>query len=292
MFDNKRVLAINYADDKFEYQRKYNTKTAYEKGKVDKVIEYSPRDIDNDFFQDNKVIFNYERGAGLWLWKPYVILKTLEQMDEGEYLFYCDAGAFYVNPVKKMINVMEKCHIDLMTFEIPLLERQFTKKETFVRMKYDDYSQNQICTGYILIKKSFSSLSILKEWFTYMQDEICVSYKHFTQEEEFPDYVSHREDQSVFSIVCRKNGIIPFRDPSQYGERPWEYGWIKSYEGRWKRWTLNEKKYSTSSYPKVVVSNRKINPLVFKKKELYKSILWKIGLYNRYYYKYRFGALI
>lgn len=39
-----------------EYQRKYNTKTAYKKGKVDKVVEYSPRDIDNDFYQDNKVI--------------------------------------------------------------------------------------------------------------------------------------------------------------------------------------------------------------------------------------------
>lgn len=286
------IIAINYSDNKFENQRKYNTSTAYRKGRVDKVIEYTSADIDPAFYERNKTILLYQRGAGLWLWKPYIILKTLDGMKSGDYLFYCDAGAYYVDKVSKLVAVMEKQHIDLMPFESPLLERQFTKKETFTRIGYHDYSQNQICASYILIKKNDSSLRILREWFNYMQDEVCVSYKHFTNEEDFPDYISHREDQSVFSLVCRKNQIHPFRDPSQYGERPWEYAWLKSYENRWKKWKLSEKKYPDSSYPRIIVSNRKFDPLQFKKKEFYKTVLWRIGLYNRYYYKYRFGALI
>lgn len=286
------IIAINYCNARFETQRKYNTATAYTKGKVDRVIEYSLADIDAVFYERNQAIFAYERGAGLWLWKPYIILQTLREMQEGDYLFYCDAGAYYVDRVHKLVDVMEREHIDIMPFEIPFLERQFTKKETFVRMDYGDYTHNQICTTCMLLKKNDSTLSFISQWLTYMQDEICVSYRHFTEEAEFPDFVSHREDQSIFSLLCRKHHLQPFRDPSQYGDRPWEYAWMPSYEWRWKPWTLSEKKYPNSPYPKIIVSNRKFDPLRFQKKERYKSFLWRLGLYNRYYYKYRFGALI
>ncbi len=286
------IIAINYSDARFETQRKHNTATAYAKGKVDRVIEYSPADIDSAFYERNQAIFAYERGAGLWLWKPYIILRTLRGMKEGDYLFYCDAGACYVDRVDKLVRVMERERVDVMPFEIPFLSRQFTKKETFTRMGYDDYSHNQICAGYLLLKKNDASLSFISRWLAWMQDEICVSYRHFTNEAEFPDFVAHREDQSVFSLLCRKQGLQPFRDPSQYGDRPWEYAWLPAYAKQYKPWKLNEKKYPNSPYPKIVVSNRKADPARFQKKERYKSLLWRLGLYNRYYYKYRFGALI
>lgn len=286
------IIAINYSDANFQTQRQYNTATAYTKGKVDQVIEYAPCDIESAFYERNQAIFAYKRGAGLWLWKPYIILYTLRRMKEGDYLFYCDAGAYYVDKVRKLVDVMEQQGVDVMPFEIPFLERQFTKKETFTRMDYEDYSQNQICTGYMLLKKSELSLSIISQWLAYMQDEVCVSYRHFTQETEFSDFVAHREDQSVFSLLCRKHHIQPFRDPSQYGDRPWEYAWMPIYEKKWKPWTLNEKKYPNSPYPKIIVSCRHSCPAHFRKKECYKSLLWRLGLYNRYYYKYRFGALV
>ena len=40
------IVAINYADEKYKAAQKYNTNTAYKKGRVNKVIEYSPSDID------------------------------------------------------------------------------------------------------------------------------------------------------------------------------------------------------------------------------------------------------
>ena len=45
------IIAINYADEKFVKQQKLNTYTAYEKGKVDIVFEYSPEDIEDCFYK-------------------------------------------------------------------------------------------------------------------------------------------------------------------------------------------------------------------------------------------------
>lgn len=291
MYNDRKVIAINYSDAKFEKQREYNSFTAYKKGKVDKVIEYSPLDIDAIFSSKNAHIFAYKRGAGLWLWKPYIILKTLGQMQEGDYLFYCDSGVYYVDKISRLIDVMEKEKTSVMVFELPLLEREWTKKEVFSIMKYSDDSHNQICGTYILLKKDEFSVNIINDWLEYMQDERCASQKQFTQEKNPEGFIEHREDQSVFSLICRKNNIEPFRDPSQFGDRPWQYAWNKRCLDK-KKWTYNEKIYPNSSYPRIVVSNRNAEPLEFKKKEFLRNIFWKLGIYNRYYFKYRAGASI
>lgn len=288
MHKNRNVIAINYCDKGFETQRTYNTQTAYSKGKVDKVIEYSVADIDNTFLEKNTAIFSEERGAGLWLWKPYIILKTLKLMDEGDFLFYCDAGAYYVDSVSKLIDSLDNNGGDIMPFELPLISRQWTKKETFTTIGFDSSAQNQILAGYLLVRNTAYSRDIITEWLYYMQDEKCSSPKQLTKEANYDDFVAHREDQSVFSIICRKNHIQPFRDPSQYGDRPYEYAWRKSYASFWKRFSFRKKKYTNSKYPKILVSNRKSNPIKYKRYESIINILWKIGMYNEYFYKWKY----
>ena len=39
------IVAINYADKNFKNAQKLNTKTAYKYGKVDRVVEYTPDDL-------------------------------------------------------------------------------------------------------------------------------------------------------------------------------------------------------------------------------------------------------
>lgn len=47
------IIAINYADSTYKKAQQFNTKTAYKYGKVDRVIEYGPENIDNSRFFDN-----------------------------------------------------------------------------------------------------------------------------------------------------------------------------------------------------------------------------------------------
>lgn len=283
------IIAINYADDNYKLQQEYNTQTAWKKGKVDCVIEYHPKDIDSAFLDKNKHIFAYKRGAGLWLWKPYIILKTLQQMNDGDYLFYCDSGAYYTKPIRKLVSVLERDGIEIMPFELPLLECQWTKRETFVEMGCDNNQTNQILATFLLLKKSPLAMKIVNEWLYYSQNEICISPKLFTDIKNPNDFIAHREDQSIFSLLCRKNGIIPYREPSQYGDRPYIYAWTP--RSGMKEYSLHYRKYPRSTYPRIVVSVRKSNPKEYRWKNFIKDIFDYVGLY-RLIFKYKTQAKI
>lgn len=55
------IIAVNYADKKFQRAQKLNSRTARQWG-ADKVIEYGPEDIDETFRQRNKEILDTPRG--------------------------------------------------------------------------------------------------------------------------------------------------------------------------------------------------------------------------------------
>lgn len=276
------IYVVNYADVKFADNRKYCSYTAIATGRADKVFEYSPDDIPVSYKNAHKEIFSYERGNGLWLWKPYIISHALNRIKDGDYLMYIDSGAFFVDKIQKLIDVMNECHQDLLTFELPLLQRQFTKKETFDIMGITQYDTNQRLSGYILFKKTSFTLSFVKEWLFYMENESALSFKHFDSSiEEFPDFYSHREDQSILTLLCLKYALPSFRDPSQFGDRPWMYA-SSSY-------SYNPKEYKESTYPKIVVSNRKENPKKYRIKELIQTIGNKLGLYTQKYYFWKFN---
>ena len=99
---------INYADKKYYKSQKLNTRTGYSIAHFDKIIEYNKKSIDSDFVNKNKYIINSLRGAGYWLWKPYIIYKTLMIMKDGDYLFYCDAGSFFIKDINHLIDEMNK----------------------------------------------------------------------------------------------------------------------------------------------------------------------------------------
>ena len=69
-------ILINYADRGFFKAQKLNSESGLEHG-FDRVINYCRKDIDSDFLNKNEYILNKVRGAGYWLWKPYIILNVL-----------------------------------------------------------------------------------------------------------------------------------------------------------------------------------------------------------------------
>lgn len=266
------IIAINYSDENFREAQKLNTMTAYSKGKVDKVIEYSPEDIEAEFYNKHKKIFSSSRGGGYWLWKPYIILKTMKDMNEGDYLLYCDSGTAYINNVQYLVDDLEKSQQDIMIFELPLIEKQWTKDKTFKLMECDIEefrNSNQILATYILIKVNDNSKEIMSEFL-----ELCTNDKILIDNyDKETDLIEHRHDQSIFSLLCKKKNLKTFRDPSQYGIRPWEYMANKRL--------YNFKKYTNSHYPQIFVSFRKENGKNYVRKDKIKYLLTILGILNK-----------
>ena len=250
------LYVVNYANgEPYESYRKINTRTAKWFGKADRVIEYSSKDIPQSYKEAYKDIFAYKRGNGLWLWKPYLINKALDEIKNGDWLMYLDAGTTVIRDLHHIIRHTEGQGLDIFLMEQPLLSRQFTKRECYVKMGLEDHGENQVL-GLLLLRKSSTSVAFVKEWLNLCEDEEMLSPKKFHPEiVEFPDYVSHREDQSVLNLLRLKYNIPVFRDCSDYGEMP--------YMNACKEYAYNPMSYDNCNYSTLVLCNRKVDPLMY-----------------------------
>ena len=67
-----------------------------------------------------KKIFAEKKGAGYWLWKPYIINKTLGMVNDGDYILYSDSGSAFVNSIKHLVREMDRANTDVMVFSLKL----------------------------------------------------------------------------------------------------------------------------------------------------------------------------
>lgn len=215
-FSKEKIWAINYADANFCRSQKLNTWSAKHIAKVGKVVSYSPDDLDRKFREENQEIFSQKRGGGYWLWKPYLILRTLNQMEENAVLVYSDSGGFFVKNIRAMLKYFPERQ-DVMCFEIPLKEKAYTKRLLFERLRCTDkrfHETNQIIGTYLLIKNTTGSREFVQKWLEYSKIPQYIMDKSATDGFfECADFVEHRHDQSIFSLLCKLEGIHPSRDP-------------------------------------------------------------------------------
>lgn len=215
-------VLINYANKTYRKAQKLNTWTGKHIAGFDKVIEYSPDDVDSDFRRAYHDIFSYQRGNGLWLWKPYFLCKTLDSLRDGDILFYADSGTFWIRKAKPIFDIIEK--EDIFVSSIPLIERQFTKRYVFEQMgmNYAEYGEtNQIQATMIGVKKTGTMMEFSKQWLDYCCQIDLISPDSCLEESE--KMISHREDQSILSLLCKKKGILVHKDPTQCGRVPEQY---------------------------------------------------------------------
>lgn len=187
-------------------------------GGFDVIKSYGPEDIEVDYFKTHKKILSEQRGNGLWLWKPYFILRTMNESADGDYIFYSDSGAFFIRSIDNLINSMDR---DIWVSDIPLIEESFTKEACFEKMACTtDYYRktNQIQGTFLLLKNTEHTRNFVSKWL-----ELCENIDLLGpagENEENKCLISHREDQSILSLLCKKEGIKAHRDPSHRGTYP------------------------------------------------------------------------
>lgn len=268
------LYVVNYANgEPYESYRRINSRTARWFGKADKVIEYSDANIPQSYKDKHKEIFAYKRGAGLWLWKPYLIHKALMSINEGDWLMYLDSGTTVINDIHKLIDFTNSQGQEVFLMEQPLLGRQFTKRECYELMGVEEKGENQ-ALGLLLLQRTENTVKFVEEWLHACENEELLSPNHFHPEiEEFPDYFAHREDQSILSLLRVKHNLPIYRDCSDYGVMPWQYRGAG-------QWTYNPKEYPECKYPTIILCNRKAKPLNYFFKYLIKRIYYWFKPFN------------
>ena len=211
------IWSITYGNEPYENAKQLNAWSAVNKGKVDKVIVYSPNDIDSDFYAENEKILKEKRGNGYWLWKPYLILKTLNEIPENDYLIYSDAGIIFLKSIKVLIEKMEESNLSVMCFSIDLKEKHYSKRDAFILLNCDSpefTDTEQRLSGFSIFKNTKQSREIVSQWLECCKDDrINTDKPNVMPYPNYEKFVENRHDQTCWSLVTKTNHIPSFRDP-------------------------------------------------------------------------------
>jgi len=213
-------LTFGGPSDNYHKRVKELTSQANTFNLFDNIIGYTEKDLKNDknfWNRHGNFLENNKRGYGYWLWKSYIILKTLNNINENDIILYCDAGCHLkLNNKYKLleyIDILNKSQYGIMSFQMNYIEKHWNKGD--VLKYFNDNYQNidiekiknsgQNHATFMLIKKNKHSVILINKWY-----ELCSNY-HFIDDSlsiEKNDifFIDHRHDQSIFSLLVKVYG--------------------------------------------------------------------------------------
>ena len=228
-----RKRLISFGNERFKKSRERIINEANKLEIFDECICEKENILEEDEFKkiiDKLSINGTGRGYYWYMWKPYIIYKHLQNLNEGDILFYCDSGMTIPNTKTtkfKFINLfnlvsdVSLCPTGIATFittghEKDRIEKQFTLLQTFkclgVENNEDIINSQQCQAGVTMIYKCKQSVEIIEKWynFTVTNPEIFIGDYRFCKLERMnqcKDFKDHRHDQSVWSILCKLYGV-------------------------------------------------------------------------------------
>ncbi len=197
--------------------------SALRSGAVDRGERWNPKRLAKAGFSETcPEISLADPGAGYWVWKPFIILKTLEKIGEGDLVLYCDVGRSY--PWKQLNRGMGRLNawMDergqdvfpgvLIPWHGPMSD--WTKRAAFRETESDEprfHSATPVQASFSLWRKTPRSEQLATDWLHLCRRRALVSDEGAGDPDaERPGFKGHRHDQSLWSILCLREGLQAF----------------------------------------------------------------------------------
>ena len=208
---------ITFATPDFMSFAEKNVQSALSVGKFDTAKIYTMADIDPHFQAKNEFLFKNKRGSGYYLWKPYIILKRLLEIEDGDVLCYNDSRYLWLKNVRTFEHdILKNKNIGIYLNKPndgTYIEKQWTKYDAYCLMNTPIASLNnvkntpQAWAGFILLRKHFNPVRFIGEWLTYTQDPRISSDIPSLYGKEDEAFIENRHDQTILSLLAKKWGI-------------------------------------------------------------------------------------
>jgi hypothetical protein len=153
------------------------------------------------------------RGYGYWLWKPYLILKTMSQMRDGDTLLYLDCGC-ELDP-RKRAQMMECLNLVQQDWIMATIWDELCCDVSWCKMDLVEHldARNTAClctpqkqAGMILFVCNDITRDFVRSWY-----EIACQYSFLDDTPSISPnlnyFYEHRHDQSIFSLLAKKRGL-------------------------------------------------------------------------------------
>jgi hypothetical protein len=185
----------------------------------DTITTYTDKDLQTDgnfWTKHGDFIQSNRRGYGYWLWKPYLIKKTMAALEDGDVLLYLDCGCEIDvrnrDWLQSLFERVKKCDMIVTTTENE--ERHWNKMDLPVYLNVTDdahLQSGQHQAGAVLIHVCDKTRRFLHEWY-----ETCCNYSLIDDSPSispnFYRFSEHRHDQAVFSLLLKKYNMCNGQD--------------------------------------------------------------------------------
>ena len=226
----KKIYCV-YGSESFYEKILVTEETAISVGKVDRFYAYRPPDLRVDnFYENNKDILSHPMGGGFWAWKPFIILQTMDKIEEGDIVLYTSTGMKVLENLDPLFEITEHSMDNRMFFDPSTIygthrHSQYTKRDCFIVMGLDEpkyWEPRMLHSAYSLFMKTPKNIDFLQEWLRYTTDKRAIwdtipPMPNTCGVPNLPDFMEHRFDQSILSLLSVKYGRELYREPSQFG---------------------------------------------------------------------------
>lgn len=200
-----KKIFITYGDKLYASNVLRICNMAKQTNHFDEIISYGPKDLPQEIL--THTLFQYARGGGYWLWKPYIIQKTLEECNDDDIVVYVDSGSeVYKDDLwQTYFNMMKKSNA--IVFKFCCLMKYWTKKSVLDKFRQDCrniHQLHQICGGVSLWSRK--ALPVVKEWYKLMYEhpDLVSDTPPDKLKFEAPYFKEHRHDQAILTCLAYK----------------------------------------------------------------------------------------
>lgn len=197
----------------------------------DEITLFTEHDLSAEFTgRMGKYLTPSCRGFGYWSWKPWAIHHVLQDMQEGDRLLYLDAGCHInINGAKRFreyVDMLDRDSRGMLVFTNGQPEYKWTKGDILRHFGVSGEDVHvthtqQIAGGHVFLKKNPVTESLIRDWLHVFYDHLHLADNSPSASPNLPGFVENRYDQSIFSILCKLQGITALDGTETYAE-DWE----------------------------------------------------------------------
>lgn len=184
---------------------------------IDEVKVFDMSDIPEKVYVDNLSVFNSQKHFNM-LAKVYFVYKTLNDSQDDDIILWIDSDIVDIREdgIENLFNLCNNSEKGIVGFHNDFwLEKLFCKKDLYDYLNINNskyWDTNQAYSGFFLVKKSDFSLNFFKQWW-----DISSITRLFddspSQSKNLNEFITHKYDQSILSLLYKLNGIKTFPLP-------------------------------------------------------------------------------
>ena len=178
----------------------------------DALVAYRRRHLPEEFQARHRHILEQRRGAGCWLWKPYVIRDCLEHADEGDLVVYMDSGFLVRRSLRALLDQARRA--GLLLVRTSRSNEMHVKRDCFALTETDTpecHRASHLDAAFIALTNTAVNRDFVETWLGYCTDaRILTDQPNECGRPNLPEYVEHRHDQAVLSVLAwRERDRLP-----------------------------------------------------------------------------------